>query len=865
MTRLTKPLSPIGQAALLLVWSGTALAQSAPAPAAASETQLALANTGGTATAIVPAVLVTGARSEPRTVLSSPAPVDVLSADAIDAAAKPGLLETLNSLLPSFNLPNWVGFGNSTLVRGGQLRGLSPDHTLVLINGKRRHATALLGAGGFAASAPADLSLIPSGAIERIEVLRDGASALYGSDAIAGVINIITKQNTQGGALQARVGQYYEGDGLTQQLQGHLGLPLGSEGGHLSLAAQFDKQEPVFRDSPVPSSFLFYFPRNAAGQQILPSGSLASNPTLPAGATPDPREATRNNNQVWGIGGLQASQLGTLTADIGLPLGRELEAYGLLSYANRKARAPQYFRHPSRDEVVRSLYPDGFTPFSGIKEDDASITAGLRGGDKSGWRWDLSTVYGRDHIDTYIYNSVSPTFGAASQRDFFLGANQYTASTTNVDLRRAFALGAAAAEFSLGAEYRHEGFKRSEGDRQSWAHGGQPILDGPNTGKALGNSFAGSQADTGNRPEDVIDTTRHSQAAYAGLSVKAARDWVIDAAARFEKFSDFGSTTTGRLSTRYELAAGVGLRGTVSSGFHAPPLAAQSQRSTDIANDYAIHQLRVSSPEAIALGAKSLKPEKSDNLSIGIVASPLPNLNVAVDVYEIKVKDRIGTSTTFREALYPGSGALVAAAGLGASDGVNYFINAADTRTRGIDITIDGVLRGNGWGSLRWSAAANYNDTIVTGLAATPDALKAFNIPVFSAGQQNTLKYLAPRHKEIFTLNWRRGEWSAQTRFTYYGTLKRVGSPASVATTGPWAGQREIIYDVGNLWVTDLEIAYRPTPSLTLSLTANNLFDKKPATLPDPLLNKFQSYAYVNNGPITGAGGFYAVTARYEF
>ncbi|WP_082938490.1 TonB-dependent siderophore receptor [Mitsuaria sp. 7] len=854
-------LSHFARAALLLAGGEAAFAQDS---ADAGSSTAATAAASGTAAIVVPSVLVTGARAEPRTVQSSPTPVDVFSADAIDGAARAGLLETLNSLVPSFNLPNWVGFGNSTLVRGGQLRGLNPDHTLVLINGKRRHSTALLGAGGFTASAPADLSLIPTGAIERIEVLRDGASALYGSDAIAGVINIITRQDREGGSVQARVGEYYEGDGLTQQYQGHLGLPLGKDG-HLSLAAQYDKQRPVFRDSPVPSTFLFYFPRNAAGQPILPSGSLASNPTLPAGATPDPREATRNSNQVFGLGGLQGFELGSLSADAGLDLGAGIEVYGLATYAHRKARAPQYFRHPSRDEVVRALYPDGFTPFSGITENDLSATAGVRGGEATGWRWDVSAGVGRDDIDTYIYNSVSPTYGLASQRDFFLGNQTYTAYTANGDLRRTLDIGGLASELSLGTELRQERFKRGVGDEQSWGHGGQPVLDGPNAGKALGNGFSGSQADTGNRPEDVINAKRHSEAVYLGLSLKPLRDWVVDTAVRREKFSDFGSTTTGRLATRFEIASGFALRGSVSSGFHAPPLAAQSQRATDIANDYANHQLRVSSPEAIALGAKPLKPEKSDNLSLGVVASPLQDLNVAVDVYQIKVKNRIATSTSFREALYPGTGALVQAAGLGFADGINYFINAADTRTRGIDVTLDGAFKGNGWGRLRWSAALNYNETVVSRVADTPAVLQAYNVPVFSVAQQNTLKYLAPRDKEIFTLNWSRNDWSVQTRLTHYGTIKRVGSPATIPTTGPWAGQREIVYDVGNLWTTDLEIAWKVTPRVRLALTANNLFDRKPATLPDPLLNKFQSYAYVNNGPITGAGGFYAVSARVDF
>lgn len=807
------------------------------------------------------AVIVTGARGVTRTVDSSPTPIDVLTTTDIELANKPNLLETLATLLPSLNLPVQNTFGGGVLVRGPQLRGLNPDHTLVLINGKRRHGTALLGAGGFATSAGADLALIPSGAVERIEVLRDGASALYGSDAIAGVINIITKKQPEGGSLSIRGGEHYKGDGTTWQLRGDAGFAIGN-GGHVHIAGQIDDQQPAFRDFPVPSSFLYYFP-TVGGVPVAPAGSLASNPRLPAGATPDPREATRNNNPVFGIGGIQESTLYSGLVDIGLPINGDVELYGVFTYAHRTGRSPQYFRHPSRDENVRAIYPDGFTPFSGIKENDYAVTAGLRGEDLFGWGWDVSSGYGRSAIESYVYNSVSPTFGLQSQTDFFLGERRYGAWTTNLDLRRTLKDGllGVPADVSVGAEYRRETFENKAGDVQSWGHGGQSVLDGPRAGTALGRGFSGSQADSGIRPEDVVDASRNSRSVYGGLTLKPAQNWVIDVAGRVEDYSDFGGTETGRLSSRWDVTPAFALRGTLSTGFHAPALAAQSFRSISVTNDFTSYTFQVDSPEARALGAKDLKPETSVNVSLGFTARLTDKVNLAVDAYQIDVKDRIARSTAIREALYPGAGALVAAAGLNPNDSVSYFINAADSRTRGVDVTLDGSFRLKDAGLFRWSAAYNHNSTEVTDIASTPGVLAALNVPVFSEAAQNTLRYLAPRQKAIFTVNWKKERWSAQLRQTWFGEIKRIAF-TSASVSPP---VREIEYDIGRIWVTDLSVGYDFDDNLNLTLSASNLFNEKPNKLPRELLLPFQSAAYVNNGPITGAGGFYSATLSYRW
>ncbi|WP_374654381.1 TonB-dependent receptor plug domain-containing protein [Phenylobacterium sp.] len=843
----------------LSVASIAALLSAAPVAALADEI-------GDAAATEVDQIVVTGSRVA-RTVESSPAPIDVLGEVALEKTNKGNLLETLNTLLPSFNLPNVATPNVGSMIRAGQLRGLNPSHTLVLVNGKRRHGTAFLGAGGFAASAPADLSLIASGSIERIEVLRDGASAIYGSDAIAGVINIITNKDDQGGSASARVGQFYEGDGFTRVFKADAGFKLGDKGGYLHLAGQVDDQEIVIRNSPIPSSFLFYFPLNAAGKEILPAGVLSTNPSLPAGATPNPKEASRNNN-AWINQGAAPYRLETLSLDVGLPLTDTVEAYGFATYARRESSAPQNFRHPSRDEVVRAIFPNGFTPVEAIEEKDYEVTAGLKG-KAFDWDWDLSTSYGRDQVDVHVHNSLNPTFGLQSQTDFYIGRHEYSAWTTNLDFRRSVEWGVPV-DLAFGLEHRRETYALSKGDFQSYSYGGATVLDGPNAGKVLGKSLGGSQALPGYRPEDETDVSRDSTSVYVGAAVNLTPDWVIDVAGRYEDYSDFGDTSTWRITSRYDFGKWLAVRGTVSTGFNAPALAAQGYKNTGNQNTFVNHVLQVGSPEARALGAQPLKPETSTSYSIGVVSSPTAWLNLALDLYQIDVEDRIAQSTTIRQDLFPASAAavkaLVAAAGFDPNDGISYFINAANSRTKGFDLTIDATTDTERFGRFRWSAAINRNEARVTKIAPTPAVLAAFNVPVFNAAAQTNIRYQAPLGKEILGVVWTYGPWTVNLRETHYGKIKRNVTVTTPVTTGPYAGVvGEIPYDVGKLWVTDLDVTFDVNEQFSVAVSANNLFDKKPPQVPAPALAAYQAYSYTNSGPVGVGGGFYSATLRYKW
>ena len=825
-------------------------------------------------------VVVTGSRGANRTVASALAPIDVLSNQAIEQANKANLLEQLGATLPSFFVPNVPTPNIGSMVRAGQLRGQNPGHTLVLVNGKRRHSTAFLGAGGFSATAPVDLSMIPSGAISRIEVLRDGASALYGSDAIAGVINIITEDDAEGGFGSVRYGKFTEGDGATTVVQLSQGFKFG-QGGHLRLTGQYDDQKIVIRNSPVNPNLLFYFPISTiTGQEVVPAGTLNSNPSLPANAVPNPREATRNNN-AWKNLGKAPFTLKSLAADIAHPIGETAEAYGFFTYAERTSAAPQNFRTPNRDEVVRAIYPDGFTPVEEIDEKDYSSAIGIRGKDLIGWDWDLSTNYGRDKVDLYVTNSINASWGLASPTDFYLGSNRYSAWTSNLDLKRSVTLWSIPTDLSVGAEYRKEDFALTAGDVASYTWGvpgvnsaANPprVLDGPRAGQIIPRSLGVSQALPGYSPADVQNIDRKALSLYVGAGLNLTPQWTVDLAARYEDFSDFGSQSTWRASSRYEISPRLAVRGTVSTGFHAPALASLSYRSTGNSNTSTNYVLSVLSPEAQALGASPLQPETSVNLSFGVVAEPFLGIKLAVDAYRIDVENRITQIANFNVAARPlgpatGSPSLSEQLTNGRilrGDGISYLVNSSDIRTNGIEITADKVFRLER-DTFTLGYAANFNKISLRKIYDAPPVLASYGITLLDASAATNLKNSVPKSKHILSAGWKRGPFDVNVRQSHWGKLRRSGTVNVPPTTGPWAGITQYDYDIGGLWTTDLNVSVDVRENVRLTVSGNNVFGAKPTKTPDPLLPAQALYSYQNNGAIGPEGAFWSATIRYQY
>lgn len=641
-----------------------ALAQDA-APAADGET--------------IDTIIVTGSRIAGRTVLESEAPIQIFSAQELKSANKTDLLEALQIQVPSLTLPSTPSNGlASRVIRGAYLRSLSPGETLVLVNGKRRHSTASVGAGGSDAAQPADLGLFPTAAIDHVEVLLDGASAIYGSDAIAGVVNIITKKADSGGDLYARTGAYFTGQGFNWTARGGAGFGLG-EGGHVYVSAEADRRQRTYRGAPAPEGMLYYFPiSDTTGLPVNPSArpggpsatgngiaNALSAPFLPAGAHPDPREATRNDS-LQQIAGLTPYQLFAVTVDASLPVGNGAELYSLSTYSYRDAQSFNGFRLPVRNENVRAIYPDGYSPINTQLENDFEETLGLRGS-WGEWSWDLSTDYGGNYANIGSINTVNPSFGLQSQTSFDIGGLGFQSWVSNFDLRRSLDLPFTAkpAELSAGIEYRRDYFQITAGDYQSYANGGQSVLDGPNRGLSLaGPGGDGAQATYGYRPQEATDSQRRNRAAYVGVALYPFERWLVNLAARNEDYSDVGNNWVGRVSTRVELAPGFALRGTASSGLQAPTLGTQAMQKLQNWNTYVGYTLAVNSAGAAAFGAQPLEPEKSRNYSVGFVAKLPRDINLTVDAYQVDVDDRIALSTQVRAsnaaiARIPGAQAAV--------------------------------------------------------------------------------------------------------------------------------------------------------------------------------------------------------------
>ena len=815
----------------------------------------------GDTTTHLDTVVVTGSRASGRTVGNSAAPIDVIGTAEIESTGASSLLEALNRLLPSFNLPAALQPDLGSIARGGQLRNLDPAYTLTLINGKRRNTTALVNEDGFAGSVAVDLALIPTGAIERIEVLRDGASALYGSSAIAGVINVVLKGDTDGSA-SLRSGQSYRGDGAISSAAIDKGFALGDRG-VLHLSAQLDQQDSAVRNPPLKPGYLLYPAVDANGNPVR----LGSNNALPAGAQPNPKEAGRDNRP-WRNSGQIEFTTSAASFNGNYRLLDNLELYGFGNYAHRRAYSAQNFRPAYtvwlNNPALLALYPDGFTPYQSTSEDQYQLVAGLRG-EFGEWHWDLSSNYGEDSIDAYVRNSANYKLSYPGARtNFYVGQRSYSAWTNNLDVTRSFTDTVRyPLDVSFGLEQQRERAELRAGEPDSW----------------YGGYGGGSVSLTGYFPQDASRSRRDSIAAYVGLATQFNERWFVDTALRAEHYSDFGSSgLTGKLSTRYAFSPLLAVRATVSNGFHAPALVTTSYSNTsDRPNGVQSRLVRAGSAEARALGGAALRPEKARNLSLGFTGTIGGNVNWALDAYQIDVDHLLGTSSNIGidwTAGYPvdASGTRLSAAqvaiieGLlapvgvapGTSINVHYFTEVGDIRSRGVDLTFDGQ-HALGPGRLRWNIAANFNRTSLTRIADIPAQLQGLpNIATLSTAAQNNLKYRAPRDRQIVGVNYRVGAFSIDLRESRIGALRRFHTLNGGGS-----------YDLDPTYSTDLALGWSFQRGLELTLGANNLFDAQPQKVPDfarTAANLAQyTYQWDNSGPLGNIGGSYYLRADYRF
>lgn len=815
-------------------------------------------------------IIVTGTRSTARTVEDSPVPVDVLSAEALTEGGQVETNKILNKLVPSFNFPQPAIADGSDALRPATLRGLGPDQTLVLVNGKRRHVSALLNINGTVGrgSAAVDMNTIPALAIDRIEVLRDGASSQYGSDAIAGVINVRLKKASEGGRAAISYGKYdttiagvanvtglaltggqpsldptdsryfaatTDGerkakDGESYSVATNVGLPFfGIEDGYVNFTAEYRRRGYT----------------NRQGYDLRP------NYIRPTTTTFDPREITFNRLQ-FRFGDPQADDY-ILFANMGVPVGDSLELYGFASYNQRDSLSAANYRQanaaanrdfsaiaanvaPTNANFV-ALTPDGFLPFIQSDLTDRAATIGLRT-TAGEWNADTSLTWGQNNFDYRVEGSLNTSFGPASQRSFDAGGLAYRHVLANVDLSREYDMGLAGPlTVAFGGEYRAERFMIRPGDTQSWATG--PLFQVGSPGRA---AAAGAQGFPGIPTNSRTDAKRHNVAGYVELDAELVDGLTTTAAARYEHYSDFGSTLTGKFAARYEFTDGFALRGSISNGFRAPSLHQQffTTTSTNFIGGLPvdISTVAVSSPVARALGSKDLKPEKSFNLSGGFTANPVSGLTLTVDYYNIRINDRIvltenlGAAGSGSSAVNTAVKAVLDANGFNSVGAARFFINGLNTRTQGVDAVLNWRLPIEGIGKWSVTAAYNYNKQKI--LARKNDLGPLATIPgLILFGRVEGIRFTEgqPRDKVVLSLDGDVGMFGLTARTTRYG---KVTSPGSAS---PLSGDPLTAYGPDDIvlspkWITDLELRVKPMDRVSFAIGADNLLDVYPDRSP---------------------------------
>lgn len=832
-----------GLLALIAGLAGAAQAADEPVAAADVDVEIAAADAPTGDIAELETVVVTGTRGGSRRSTESPVPVDVISGAQLEnlGGANTALKDALEKLAPSFVVNTRGNATWGTVSKPAGLRGLSGAHVLVLVNGKRRHNGSLpnMAADSQAINAnPVDLDFIPLSAIDRIEILRDGAAAQYGSDAIAGVINVILKSASSGGSVSAVTGQRYhfEGrqDGETVQAAGSHGFRLG-DNGYFNLAADAKRQNWTLRNAE--SKQAFFYP--------LQDGS------------PDPREETTDKHAFRG--GTPKIKSFNLSFNSALPLDNGLTPYAFGSFGRRDAELGQSYRLATSTNVIPQLL-DGvvLTPTTYLNELDYQLATGIKGQLADSWNWDLSTTYGKNRVDLQEKNSVNPSLGLASPSDFATFTPIFEQLTTNLDLTRPFDIGwSAPLQVSIGAEHRYERFQTVVRDAAAYGNGGYVFADGPLAGQA---AAIGAQAAVLVLPEDATDVDRQNIAGYIDLGINLTPKWYVATAGRYEHYDDSaGDTWSGKLTSRYEFVPGLALRGTVSNGFRAPSLtqtgfASGSQGPFVVDGQIAgVTTSRNAKPDSAlgkALGATPLTPEKSVNTSLGLSYQPVHDFSVEIDAYQILLDDRIARTTTFRGA---GISQILSDNGFDPNQSVSYNTNSIDTKTQGVDVVANYAQRWSeqGLGVVRYSAGFNYNKTSIEGIGDTPQQLADLGLSLFDRVAQSYLTKALPKTKTVLGVDWQLDKLAVNLRGTRYGAVSQL-------TDNPASDQH---YKAK--WIADLEVGYALSDALTLAIGANNLFDTYPdkSTIPDVI----GSQLYATNSPFGSYGGFYYARAVWNF
>jgi iron complex outermembrane receptor protein len=748
-------------------------------------------------------------------------PVDIISSAELRATGLSETAQIIQAIAPSFNFPRPTITDGTDTVRPATLRGLGPDQVLVLINGKRRHTSSLVHVNGSIGrgSTGVDLNSIPPSAIERVEILRDGAAAQYGSDAIAGVINIVLKS---GGAtarnLSYKVGGTTEGDGELNELSGNYSFDL--FGGGLTLSAEYRDRNRTNRAAPDPR---------------------------PQGTDPGVEPPAQPNHR-WGDGDTNDTMV---FANSEFPLNeaknRSLYVFGGIS--RRLGNSAGFFRLANDGRNWKSIYPQGFLPLIEPDVVDGSIAGGVRGAAR-GWAYDASLEWGHNSFDFHVTNSLNASLGPTippNQTEFYAGSFAFDQWVSNLDLSRQVALGAVdRINLAFGAEWRRETYQIMAGEENSY-------IDGGFANQLGGRAAPGAQVFPGFRPSNEVDISRDSFAGYVDIEGDLTNWLRLGLAGRAEHYSDFGNTANGKLTARVEPMPRVVLRTAVSTGFRAPSLQQSwfSAVSTNFLNvggtlvPFEVGTFPVESPVAAVLGARALEPETSVNWSGGFVLEPVDGMEVSLDAYRIDIDDRIVFSGNFT------GGRITELLAPFGANGARFFTNAIDTRTNGLDGEFSYRFALDDTNSLRLNAGFNRNDTDIVRLLPTPPQLAGFENVLFDRIERRRIECGQPQTNFIFGGHWSGSPFSASARTQRYGEF------CSFTAT------EAIDQSYSPKWLTDIDVTFRLNQA-SVQLGIQNAFDVYPdVNIPPNSFNGIQ--VYPSHSPFGMNGRFLYVRVGYNF
>jgi iron complex outermembrane receptor protein len=781
-------------------------------------------------------LVVIGSRAE-RTALETPVPVDVLSVEDLEQSGMSETGRMIQYLAPSFNMSTSAISDGTDIVRPMTLRGLGPDQTLVLINGKRRHSSALVHVNGSIGrgTAGVDLNAIPASAIERIEILRDGAAAQYGSDAIAGVINVVLRTNSDKTRVVLNTGQHYAGDGEVMQASVNHGWKLGDHG-FFNVTAEYRDRGYTNRAGKDPRR-IFNFLEQEAGEPALSTGTL------------DPREATYDRlNHRYGDA---ESENGYLFINGEIPLSDDSEFYFFGGVSERDGESAGFNRLPSQSRTNVQIFPEGHLPLINTTADDLSISAGYRRRFANNWAMDAGVVTGENEFNFLISNSANTSLGAGSPTEADAGTLKFDQTAFTVDLFGSVNWGLTnPVAIALGLEYREDGYDILAGEPASYTSGG--ALD-----QFGGPAPAGIQVFPGFQPVNEVAATRDNVAAYVDIELQPTDKLNVGLASRFEEYSDFGSTLVGKIAARYAVKDSFALRASVSTGFRAPSLhqsnlANISTQFVDV--DGALVPIEVGtfrnpSPLTEVLGVPQLGEETSTSYSIGFTSRPVDHLSVTVDAFKIDIDDRIVLSGRFSDTISQ-IAPLLQSIGVGSGQ---FFVNALDTETEGLDIVVAYSTK-TGLGRLDLTAAANWNNTDIAAIK-TPPLLQGLGETLFNEIERVYVEEAQPGQLYNLSGRYSLGPVAGLVRFNFFGEVA-----ATESATDP---SRKQVF--GGKWITDLDLSYKFRSGMKIHVGANNIFDVFPdKNIPENSFNGIFVYPR-RTAPFGFNGGYFYTKVGWEF